>query len=90
MTREIRISSENFKSGDASDDCYLSPDDPVHALKAQAMIGTLRPESVAAVYDAHKRQIEQAEHFRLRDQARTMGIRPGTPAWFALNQSKQK
>ena len=88
MTREIRFSSENMTYSDPNEDCYLDPSDPVHSLRGQGVLGTLTPAAVSAAYDSHKRQQIAQQHFQLRDEAKSMGIRPGTPAWFALNQAK--
>ena len=88
MTREFKFSSSNLSYGSPNEDCYLDPSDPIHQLKGQGTLGTLTPASVTAAYDAHKRQQIADQHFQLRDEAKRLGIRPGTPAWFALNQSK--
>lgn len=88
MSRELRFSTNNLSYSSPNEDCYLDPNDPIHQLRGQATIGTLTPAAVNAAYDSHKRQQIADQHFQLRDEARRLGIRPGTPAWFALNQSK--
>ena len=88
MTREIKFSTENLSYGSPNEDCYIDPSDPIHAVCGQAALGTLTPAALTAVYDSHKRQQIQDQHFQLRDEAKRLGIRPGTPAWFALSQSK--
>lgn len=88
MTREFRFSSDNLSYSSPNEDCFLDPTDPIYALKGQGTLGILTPASVTAAYDAHKRQQIADQHFQLRDEAKRLGIRPGTPAWFALNQSK--
>lgn len=90
MTRELRFSTQNLGSDNSVDDCYLDPTDPIHAIRSQAMLGTLSPESLNMAYDAHRRRQIQTQHFQLRDEAKQLGIRPGTPAWFALNQSRSR
>jgi hypothetical protein len=55
---------------------------------AQGMMGTLSSAAVDQAYAAKKRQDISDEHFKLRDEAKRQGIRPGTPAWFALTQGK--
>lgn len=90
MTREIRFSSSNLSYSSPNEDCFLDPSDPIHALRAQGTLGTLTPASVTAAYDAHKRQQIADQHFQLRDEAKQQGIRPGTPAWFALNQTRSR
>ncbi len=89
MTRTLRVNTQSL-TGTASNDCVLDANDPVHALKGPAMLGTLTPESVLVAYDAHKTQQIADQHFALRDQARSQGIRPGTPAWFALTQTRRR
>ena len=90
MTRELRFTIQNLGSDNSSDDCYLDPLDPIYAIKSQGMLGTLTPESLNMAYDAHRRREIQTQHFQLRDEAKRQGIRPGTPAWFALNQSRTR
>ncbi len=90
MTREIRFSSSNLSYSSPNEDCFLDPSDPIHTLKGQGTLGTLTPASVTAAYDAHKRQQIADQHFQLRDEAKQLGIRPGTPAWFALNQTRSR
>jgi hypothetical protein len=51
-------------------------------------MGTLTSGALNMAYDAHKRREIQTQHFQLRDEAKRLGIRPGTPAWHALNQSR--
>lgn len=89
MTKELRFNTSNLNTG-SNDDCHLDAADPIHTLKAQGMLGTLTPASVSAAYDTHQRQQIQNEHFKLRDEAKRLGIRPGTPAWFALNQVRSR
>ena len=88
MTRELRFTTQNLGSGDQSGDCYLDPQDPIHAIKSQGMLGTLTPASLTQAYDAHRRQQIPDQHLELRNEAQRLGIRPATPAWFALNQSR--
>lgn len=88
MTKEIRFSTASLHYANSDEDCYLDPSDPLFALQGQGTLGTLTPASVTAAYDAHKRQQIADQHFQLRDEAKRLGIRPGTPAWHALNQSK--
>ena len=88
MTEYIRFSTANLQYTNSNEDCYLDPSDPLFALQGQGTLGTLTPASVTAAYDAYKRQQIADQHFQLRDEAKRLGIRPGTPAWHALNQSK--
>lgn len=88
MTKEVQFSTSNLSYSSHNEDCFLDPSDPIHALRGQGTLGTLTPASVTAAYDAHRRQQTADQHFQLRDEARRLGIRPGTPAWFALNQAR--
>ena len=88
MTRELRFTTQNLGIDDQSEDCYIDPLDPIHSVKAQALMGTLTSNALNMAYDAHKRREIQTQHFQLRDEAKRLGIRPGTPAWHALNQSR--
>jgi hypothetical protein len=88
MTEHIRFSTASLQYTNSTEDCYLDPSDPLFALQGQGTLGTLTPASVTAAYDAHKRQQIADQHFQLRDEAKRLGIRPGSPAWHALNQSK--
>lgn len=90
MTKQLRFSTQNFTNVSAEGDCYIDPTDPIHQFRAQGILGTLSPQAVSAAYDAHKRQQIQDQHFQLRDEAKRLGIRPGTPAWFALNQNRSR
>jgi hypothetical protein len=87
MTKEIRFSTASLQYTNSNEDCYLDPSDPLFALQGQGTLGTLTPASVPAAYDAHKRQQIADQHFQLHDEAKRLGIRPGSPAWHALNQS---
>lgn len=90
MTKEIRFSTSNLSYSSPNDDCFIDPSDPIHQLTGPGTLGTLTPAAVNAAYDAHKRQQIADQHFQLRDEAKQLGIKPGTPAWFALNQSRSR
>jgi len=74
MTKEIKFTSANLSYTDPAEDCYLDPSDPIHAVYGQGILGTLKPAA--------------EQHFELRNRAQQQGIRPGTPAWFALTQTR--
>jgi hypothetical protein len=66
-------------------DCYISPDDPIHNLKAGNWLGELGAESRMQEYLNSKPT--PAWNDPRSDNARIMreqGIKPGTPAWFEL------
>jgi hypothetical protein len=66
-------------------DCYISPDDPLHKLKAGNWLGELGAEGRWSEYQNSKPQ--PVWNNPRSDNARIMreqGIKPGTPAWFEL------
>lgn len=84
MTREIGI-----RSGDltvpTSDDCYLAPDDPIHAYKIAAAAGISVDSALAQQkLKAEQRAYEERQNSPEMQYAKQYGIRPGTPAWNAL------
>lgn len=85
--KELRVTASTYNQ-DTTDDCFLDASDPLHSLMAQGMMGTLSSAAVDQAYAAKKRTDISDEHFKLREEARQLGIRPGTPAWFALTQGK--
>lgn len=80
MTREFRITSDNFRETDTSDDCYLSPNDPLHDLKPAAMMGGLGSAAALAKYNAISRPIVVGS--TKGQEAREQNLQPGTEAWF--------
>ena len=67
-------------------ECYLSPDDPIHELKASNWLGELGAEQRMKTYlDKQKEKMifsdQGNENVRIM---REQGIKPGTPAWFEL------
>lgn len=69
----MRFTTQNLSYTDPNEDCYLDPSDPLYSVVYPG-----RPQVAPAA----------EEHFRLRNEAARQGIRPGTPAWFALTQAK--
>jgi len=87
MSKEIRITTQNLWGATAptTPDCYLSPDDPIHAYKMAAIAG-ISPDSAMA---RHKLQVdERAWHERQNSPemqyAIDHNIKPGSVAWNAL------
>lgn len=77
--RQIRITTANFTQP-SDDDCYLSPDDPIHDLKKTAMLGGLGIDEAMASYNRLSTPVQFGNN---RGQvAREQGIQPGTEAWF--------
>lgn len=86
MTRELKFDTSSLGYLSQDEDCILSPDDPIHALKAQAFLGTLTPEAVSAAYKNNQLQKAANTHFEQLNIAKQMNIKPGSPAWYALTQ----
>lgn len=78
--KQYRITTENLLKSE-SDDCYLSPDDPIQELIAcqaldglgsQQRLDELRSETYIDISN-NKGQIQREQN-----------IKPGTPEWFKL------
>lgn len=77
--KQYRITSADI-TPQSADDCYLAPDDPIHALKAVSQLGGLGGESALAEYrQLQLPKIEGNDKGRI---AREQNIKPGTPEWF--------
>jgi hypothetical protein len=80
--KQYRIDTNNYLP-DA--ECTLSPDDPIHDMIAAQYMGGL---NAAARLNERKAQIS-AETDELKapilQYANTYGVKPGSPAWYALN-----
>ena len=87
MTKQYRITTQNVTPS-SNDDCYLEPDDPIHALKASAMMGGLGASTRLAQYNNLTQNKIRTELLDQREQAKQQGIKPGTPAWHAMFSSK--
>ena len=81
MMRQYRITSADVLQRN-DNDCYLSPDDPIHELKAAAQMGGLGSEVALAQYRQLKLPtIEQNNNAQIQ---REQNIKPGTDKWFKL------
>lgn len=77
--KQYRITSADF-TPPSDDDCYLAPDDPIHAFKGVAQLGGLGSEEALANYrQLQLPKIEGSDKGRI---AREQGIKSGTPEWF--------
>lgn len=89
--KQYRITSENL-SQDTSEDAYLSPDDPIHLLKAAHYLGGLGSEAKLAEYRAtqarHNLEINKDSNIISGSDKRRLerenNIQPGTDEWFKL------
>ena len=83
MTKEYKINSTNVNPTDL-DDCFLEPTDPIHALNASSIMGGLGASVRLAEYNELTQQKNTEQYFKNVEQAKSQGIRPGTPAWHAM------
>ena len=78
---QYRITSDNILQT-SEDDCYLSPTDPIHELKATAIMGGLGGQERLAAYNATlKKPVVGSNKGQIQ---REQNIKPGTDAWFQL------
>lgn len=80
--KQYRITSENIIPI-SDDDCYLSPDDPIHELKIASMLGGLGSEERLAEYKRKNYKYVQPDKSKAQIM-REQNIQPGTDAWFKL------
>ena len=86
--KQFKITSENYNLHNShEDDCALSPDDPVHELKALAGLGGLGGQTRLHEYNA--KNLNQGSNITVTaaQNAKIMkdkNIKPGTPEWFQL------
>jgi hypothetical protein len=67
---------------DSNDDAYLAPEDPIHELKAAAMMGGLGAAERLADYRATLKQpVVGSNKGQIQ---REQNIKPGTDEWFKL------
>ena len=91
MIKQYYITHENMVK-DSPDDCYLAPEDPIHALKTVSYMGGLNATERLNEYNA---SVKEANYVKsgAADKAKFMkenGIKPGTPAWFELWYGRNK
>lgn len=94
--KQYYITRENLDL-DTSEDAYLAPDDPIHALKAVQYMGGLGGEARLAEYRAQteqrNREINKSNDTSLSasDKVQLMkdhNIKPGSPEYIKLWFSK--
>lgn len=73
-TQDLVQSSEN--------DCFLSPDDPIHELIGQSQLGGLGGDSLLHKY--RMSQLPEIDSSNKGKIQRENNIKPGTPEWFQL------
>ena len=87
MTKQYRITTQNMDYG-VEDDCFLAPEDPVYPLIASSIMGGLGSQARLAQYNEYTQQELSSKYFKTRIDAQAQGIKPGTPAWYAMFSTK--
>jgi hypothetical protein len=80
--KQYRITADNYVP-DA--ECTLSPDDPIHDMIAAQYMGGLNAATRINERKAQAAADAEAVKEPLMKYAQEYGIRPGTPAWYALH-----
>ena len=79
--KQYRITADDVPQS-SDDDCYLDPTDPIHELKATAILGGLGGQERLAEYKSKLKQpIMSSNKGQIQ---REQNIKPGTDAWFQL------
>ena len=79
--KQYRITAQDVNPS-ADDDCYLAPDDPIHALMPAAMMGGLGSGQALSSYNnLQLPQVQGSDNGRIQ---REQNIKPGTEEWFKL------
>jgi hypothetical protein len=77
--KQYRITTADLNQS-SDDDCYLSPDDPIHQLKGVAQLGGLGSEEALAQYRSlNLPKVKGTDKGQI---ARELKLEPGTDAWF--------
>ena len=81
--KQYKITSADINQN-SLDDCYLSPDDPVHELKAIQHLAGLGSDA-----RLHELRVNQGSNISVTGDSkgelmRKHNIKPGTPEWFKL------
>lgn len=77
--RQYRITSADILP-QSSDDCYISPDDPIHELMKPSLLGGLGSDQALHQYlQSSVPTVQGSDKGRI---ARENNIKPGTDEWF--------
>jgi hypothetical protein len=87
MTKQYRITTQNLVQS-SDNDCFLEPDDPIHELLISSQLGGLGSAARLAEYNRITAEGKKAKISPELEYAKSTGIRPGTPAWYALFPKK--
>jgi hypothetical protein len=79
--KQYRITAQDINPA-SDDDCYLAPDDPIHALMPAAMMGGLGGGEALAKYNNLK--LPEVKTNNNAQIMREQNIKPGTEEWFKL------
>lgn len=77
--RQYRVTAADVNP-QTDGDCFLSPDDPIHAMMPAAMMGGLGSNEALAQY--RTLQLPSIQGSDKGQIAREQNIQPGTDAWF--------
>lgn len=77
--KQYRVTTADLNTT-SDDDCYLSQDDPIHAMKGVSQLGGLGSEEALAQY--RTLQLPSIQGSNKGQIAREQNIQPGTEAWF--------
>lgn len=77
--KQYRVTTQDLNTT-SDDDCYLAPDDPIHAMKGVSQLGGLGSEEALANYN--RLQLPTIVGSTKGQEARVQGIEPGTQEWF--------
>jgi hypothetical protein len=83
MTKQYRINTTNMHPT-GPDDCVLAPTDPVHELTASSIMGGLGSAARLGQYNELTHQEQASKYLKQRIDAQAQGIKPGSPAWYAM------
>lgn len=79
--KQYRITSQDIIQN-APEDCYLSPDDPIHELKISQQLGGLGSQQRL---DAHRAtKFDNNISINKGQEQQEKNIKPGTDEWFKL------
>jgi hypothetical protein len=77
--KQYRITTQDLNQT-SDDDCYLAPDDPIHALKGVSQMGGLGAMEALAQYNLLAKPMIVGS--TKGQEAREQQIKPGTEVWF--------
>lgn len=91
MIKQYYITHENMVQ-DSPDDCYLAPEDPIHALKTVSYMGGLNAQERLHEYNASVTAANRVKSGAVAKDKymKENNIKPGTPAWFELWYGRNK